>query len=107
MGKLGNTDEVRGILEKSGIASAVFSEVEPDPPVEEIEKIAKLYQDEQCDGLIALGGGSSMDAAKAAAIKVSQPGPLNRIRSRDGRGRENKASVTSLYLYPHYVGYRK
>ena len=106
MGKLGNTDELRGILRKNGISSTLFSDIEPDPPVEEIEKIAKLYQDEHCDGLIAMGGGSSMDAAKGAAIKVSQPGPLTEYEAAMG-GRENKASITSHYLYPHNVGHRK
>jgi len=104
MGKLGNTDEVRGILEKSGIASAVFSDVEPDPPVEEIEKIAKLYQAEQCDGLIALGGGSSMDAAKAAAIRVSQPGLLTEYEAAMGGGGKIKPPLPPIICIPTTSG---
>jgi len=76
MKRIGLTDEVQGILERSGVSSVVFSEVAPDPPVEEVEKAAKLYLDEGCDGIIAMGGGSSLDAAKGVAIKVSHPGPI-------------------------------
>ena len=104
MGKLGNTDEVRGILEKSGIASVVFSDVEPDPPVEEIEKIARLYQDEHCDGLIAMGGGSSMDAGKATAIKVSQSGPLTEYEAAMGGGGKIKAPLPPLICIPSTSG---
>ncbi|UCF73452.1 MAG: iron-containing alcohol dehydrogenase, partial [Deltaproteobacteria bacterium] len=41
MKRIGRTEEVQGILQSSGIASVVFSEVEPDPPVEEVEKAAR------------------------------------------------------------------
>lgn len=104
MGKIGKTDEVRGILEKSGITSVVFSEVVPDPSVEIIEKIARLYQDEHCDGLIALGGGSSMDAAKAAAIKVSQPGPLTEYEAAMGGGGKIKPPLPPFICIPTTSG---
>lgn len=104
MGKLGNTDELRGILEKSGIASVVFSDVEPDPPVAEINKIAKLYKAEKCDGLIALGGGSSMDAAKASSIKVSQPGPLLEYEVAMGGSAKIKPPLPPLICIPTTSG---
>jgi aldehyde:ferredoxin oxidoreductase len=104
MGKLGNTDEIRGVLEKSGIASIVFSDVEPDPPVEEIEKIAKIYRAESCDGLIALGGGSSMDAGKGAAIKVSQPGPLTEYEAAMGGAGKIKSPLPPLICIPTTSG---
>ncbi|MFC1896009.1 iron-containing alcohol dehydrogenase, partial [Thermodesulfobacteriota bacterium] len=77
---LGRTDQVLAVLNNSGIDSVVFDEVEPDPPVEEIEKAGKLYSDLGCDGVIALGGGSSMDAAKAVAVRVSHVEDLVRRR---------------------------
>lgn len=104
MGKLGTTDEVRGILEKSRIDSVVFSDIEPDPPVEEIEKIAQIYKEEKCDGLIALGGGSSMDASKAAAIKVSQPGPLTEYEAAMGGGGKIKPPLPPLICIPTTSG---
>ncbi|HUV08159.1 MAG TPA: iron-containing alcohol dehydrogenase, partial [Spirochaetia bacterium] len=74
MEKLGRTAELQKILEKSGVASAVFAKVEPDPPVESIEGAAEFFKRERGDGLIALGGGSSMDTAKAIAVRATQPG---------------------------------
>lgn len=73
MKRIGLADKVQGILQNSGVASALFSEVEPDPPIEEIEKASQLYKEEGCDGLVALGGGSSLDVAKAIAVRVSHP----------------------------------
>jgi 4-hydroxybutyrate dehydrogenase len=104
MGKIGKTDVVRGILEKSGIASVVFSEVVPDPPVEIIEKMAKLYKDEHCDGIIAIGGGSSLDAAKAAAIKVSQPGPLTEYEAAMGGGGKIRPPLPPVICIPTTSG---
>lgn len=46
-------------------AVSVFSEVIPDPPMELIEKGIAFLQDKDCDVVVALGGGSSIDAAKA------------------------------------------
>ena len=44
---------------------SVFSEVIPDPPTELVERGVNYLQDKECDLVVALGGGSSIDAAKA------------------------------------------
>jgi aldehyde:ferredoxin oxidoreductase len=84
MKAIGYTDEVQDILKKSGTSSFLFTGVQPDPPVEEIDELSQLYQKQGCDGLIALGGGSSMDAAKATALRVSHPGILEEYGSMVG-----------------------
>lgn len=76
MVELGRAREVQDILDRSGVASTVFSDVEPDPPVEEIDKAGERYRQHGCDGIIGLGGGSVMDAAKVTAVRVTHPGPL-------------------------------
>jgi aldehyde:ferredoxin oxidoreductase len=81
MSRLGRTVEIQAILEQRGIASVLFSEVEPDPPVEKVEKAAAFYKENDCYGIIAVGGGSSMDLAKAIAVRVSQPGILTEYES--------------------------
>jgi alcohol dehydrogenase class IV len=48
-------------------------EVESNPSVNTVNRIQKLYLDNACDGFIAIGGGSPMDAAKAAAARVVRP----------------------------------
>ncbi len=104
MKSLGHTDEIQGILTKSGVASAVFAEVEPDPPVEGIEKSAKFYQEYGCDGLIALGGGSSMDTAKATAVRVSHPGLLTEYDTEVGGKAKIKPPLPPVICIPTTSG---
>jgi aldehyde:ferredoxin oxidoreductase len=84
MQDMGYTDEVQNVLKKSGVSSFLFSGAQPDPPVTEIEALAQIYKEQGCDGLVALGGGSSMDAAKATSLRVSQPGILEEYGSMVG-----------------------
>ena len=52
---------------------ALFSDIHPDPPVSAVEAAAALYRREGCDSLVAVGGGSPMDTAKAAAALLARP----------------------------------
>lgn len=65
---------ITAALEEAGIGYVMFAEVEANPSVDTVEKIRDLYVDNGCDGFIAIGGGSPMDAAKAAAARVVRPG---------------------------------
>jgi len=76
MKRIGLGDRLQRILENSGMSTVLFSEVEPDPPIEEVEKAGRLYKEHGCDGIVAMGGGSSLDTAKGVAIRVSQPGVM-------------------------------
>ena len=60
-------------LDQAGIRYVMFAEVEANPSVNTVERIRQLYLDEGCQGFIAIGGGSPMDAAKAAAARVVRP----------------------------------
>ena len=60
-------------LDSAGIAYTVFAEVEANPSVDTVNRIQKLYRENACEGFIAIGGGSPMDAAKAAAARVVRP----------------------------------
>ena len=58
----------------------LFSDIRPDPPVSTVEAAAALYREARCDSLVAVGGGSPMDTAKAAAALLARPGrPLPRL----------------------------
>jgi len=63
-------------LKKEGIPFTVFAEVEPNPSVETVEKGYKLLKEQKCDCIVALGGGSSIDAGKAIGILDSNPAPI-------------------------------
>ena len=74
--RLGVVAEVRGILESSGLNVAVFDEVQPDPTDENVAAGALALQAQRADIIVALGGGSPIDAAKVIAIRAANLAPL-------------------------------
>ena len=60
-------------LKKEGIEYVVFDGVQPNPTIPNIEDCKQVYLDNNCQGIIAFGGGSPMDCAKAAAARVIKP----------------------------------
>lgn len=73
MEKSGVLDQVRAHLAKAEIESAVFAGVEPDPHLSTCKRGAEFMLREQPDWIIALGGGSAMDAAKTMWILYEHP----------------------------------
>ncbi len=71
--QLGLLDSVRAHLDKAGIAVHVFDEVEPDPGVQTVRRGLAMAQEVQPDWVIGLGGGSSIDAAKAIWVLYECP----------------------------------
>ena len=63
-------------LNKKGIEYVVFDEIEPNPLNTTIDKGADVAKEEKCDIIIAIGGGSAMDASKAIALVANNPGKL-------------------------------
>ena len=72
--KLGFSVKVQKYLEKSGIKSAVFNEIEPNPKEETILKGVEKYKSSNCDIVIAIGGGSVIDSAKIIRLLSKQGG---------------------------------
>lgn len=66
------------VLKEGGIDPKIliFDETPSNPTEEAAEQALALYRDGKCDGLIALGGGSAMDLAKAVAVLATHEGPL-------------------------------
>ena len=60
-------------LDKAGVEYVVYDGTQPNPSIENIEDARQLYVDNNCQGVIAFGGGSPMDCAKAAAARVTNP----------------------------------
>ncbi|MEK6750095.1 MAG: iron-containing alcohol dehydrogenase [Pseudomonadota bacterium] len=67
---------VRGILEEHKIPFTVFSDIKPNPTGKNVADGVLVYRQNNCDGVIAVGGGSALDAAKAIALMVGQDLPL-------------------------------
>lgn len=74
--KLPFVSEILASLRAAGLSAKVFSEVKPNPTGSNIETGVTAFQLGQHDGVIALGGGSALDAGKAIALMVGQARPL-------------------------------
>ena len=61
-------------LDKAGVKYTVYDGVQPNPSIENIEEAKDMYIKNNCEGIIAFGGGSPMDCAKAAGARVTNPG---------------------------------
>lgn len=66
--RIGLTETISDYLGKAGIESLIFDEVQPEPSIDNVEKSAQIINDRGVDVVIGLGGGSSMDVAKCAAV---------------------------------------
>jgi alcohol dehydrogenase class IV len=62
-------------LEEAGVAAVVYDGVLPDPTYEIVAEGKALYEREDCDAILAVGGGSSIDAAKVIGVALSHPEP--------------------------------
>lgn len=67
------TKPLEDILKKYGIAYIIYDKTQPNPTVHNVEEILKIYLQNNCDSLIAIGGGSSMDCAKALGARLVYP----------------------------------
>ena len=72
----GLLSRVTAPMDKAGIPYAVFDQVVPNPYIETVGQATKVYEDSGCDGLIGLGGGSSMDTAKGVGVEVTHEGNI-------------------------------
>lgn len=69
----GLTRSVEHTLKTSHVAYTMYDRTQPNPTVENVEEALRLYQDNHCDAIIAIGGGSSMDCAKVLGARVAYP----------------------------------
>jgi 1,3-propanediol dehydrogenase len=74
----GIAGRVTDALEAEGVSYVTYGRVVPDPPTAVVDEAGELAVREGCDCLVGVGGGSSMDTAKAAAIYMHDPGPVDR-----------------------------
>ena len=70
---LGLLNDMFASLDESGIGYVVYDETVPNPTIGNIEDAVKLYNDNNCDGIIAFGGGSPMDCAKGVGARIARP----------------------------------
>lgn len=71
--RIGLLNSLFAACDEAGLAYTLFDGAEPNPSIENIEDARKLYLENKCQGMIAFGGGSSMDCAKAAGARIAKP----------------------------------
>ncbi|MEE0930861.1 MAG: lactaldehyde reductase [Acutalibacteraceae bacterium] len=81
--KFGITKKVTDILEKSEIEYTIFSDIKPNPTIENVQAGVKAFQECDADCIVAIGGGSSIDTAKAVGIIIKNP-EFSDVRSLEG-----------------------
>lgn len=98
--KLGLLKDLTDALTAGGAQFVVFDEITPDAPIPLIERGIDFFKDNDCDAIVAFGGGSSMDASKAIAVSIANPKPL---RSLAGYLKGLRAPIT-IYAVPTTAG---
>ena len=81
--KFGVTQKVTDILDKAGIDYKLYSDIKPNPTIENVQSGVEVYKEYGADGIVAIGGGSSMDTAKAIGIIINNP-EFADVRSLEG-----------------------
>jgi choline dehydrogenase len=81
--RAGLLDRIVKVLDAASQAYLVFDEVVANPPIALVDRAALIYRQERCDGLIGLGGGSSLDTAKALGVVVTHQGSIGDYRWAD------------------------
>ncbi|MGN0637668.1 MAG: lactaldehyde reductase [Huintestinicola sp.] len=81
--KFGVTKKVTDVLDNAGLAYEIFSEIKPNPSIENVQSGVAAFKAAGADYLIAIGGGSSMDTAKAVGIIINNP-EFADVRSLEG-----------------------
>lgn len=81
----GVTTSVEDSLTNAGVEIVLFNKVEPNPPVRSVAEGSKIYQENECNGLIAVGGGSSMDTAKAIGVEVAHDASVLEYEAAEGK----------------------
>lgn len=71
----GNLDRIVTPLRQQNIKPIFFSDVAPEPTVETVDELRKIARENQCDLVVGVGGGSALDAAKAAAGLINEEEP--------------------------------
>lgn len=90
--KFGVTAKVTDILDKNGLEYEIYSEIKPNPTIDNVKHGVETFKKSGADYLIAIGGGSSMDTSKAIGIIIANP-EFEDVRSLEGVAPTKKPCV--------------
>lgn len=81
----GVTKPIEEALAAAGVEVVLFDKVEPNPPVRLVAEGSALYKSEGCNGIVAVGGGSSMDTAKGIGVEATHEGSVLDYEAAEGK----------------------
>ena len=93
--KFGVTAKVTDLLDQAKIAYTIFSDIKANPTIQNVKKGVSAYKKAKADCIVAIGGGSSMDTAKAVGIIIANP-KFSDVRSLEGLSPTKNPSVPLL-----------
>ncbi len=98
-----------GVLQKAldalpGLPVAIFDQTPPNPNEAAVRAACAVYRQHDCDGLIAVGGGSAIDCAKGVSISATHPGPLTDYATILGGATRITEKVSPLIAVPTTAG---
>jgi 4-hydroxybutyrate dehydrogenase len=102
--RVGIAERVRALLEEGGVAAAVFAGVDPNPVEQNVVDGVAAYQAHHAKAIVAVGGGSPLDAGKLIALKVTHPRPLVDYDDATGGDRFISADVPPIVTIPTTAG---
>lgn len=100
--KFGVTKKVLDVLDGAGLTYELYSNIKPNPTIENVQTGVAAYKKSGADYLIAIGGGSSMDTAKAIGIIINNP-DFEDVRSLEGVAPTTNKSVP-IFAVPTTAG---
>ena len=100
--KFNVTSKVTSLLDEAGLAYEIYSEIKPNPTIENVQHGVEALHKANADYLIAIGGGSSMDTAKAIGIIDKNP-EFADVRSLEGVA-PTKNKCTPIFAVPTTAG---
>ena len=93
--KFGVAQKVTDLLDKAGFAYAIYSDIKPNPTIENVQNGVAAFKAAQADCIVAIGGGSAMDTAKAIGIIITNP-EFADVRSLEGVAPTKKHAVFTI-----------
>ena len=93
--KFGVTKKVTDLLDAAGFAYSVYSEIKPNPTIQNVQDGVAAFKAAETDCIVTIGGGSSMDTAKAIGIIINNP-EFADVRSLEGVAPTKKHAVFTI-----------
>jgi len=102
--KVGTADILKGFFAKVGIDTVIFSDVKSNPTEENVLEGTQVYKENNCDFIVALGGGSPMDAGKTMKVMATHDGPLIKYDDMKGGDKYILDNMPPFYAIPTTAG---